>query len=165
MGFEGVSSKIYGGIYGPLLQLKLFWYRNNSVMSNSSNIIIQLGDQISAVVGNDYYQCGVGDYYGFGLSSLLSDLSYSGYDNGACVFNNSGTAVFLEYTRDVYTYDSFDYQITAGMSVCLIGTQTSCASITPPYLVPTMSVQSALQIYAAHLVFYAISLLLLAITF
>lgn len=134
-------------------------------MPNSSNIIIQLGDQINSVVGEDYYKCGVGDYYGFGLNSLLSDLSYSGYDNGACVFNNSGTAVFLDYSRDVYTYDSFDYQVTATMTVCLIGSQTSCATITPPYLVPTMSVQSALQIYDTHLAYYFISLLILAFTF
>lgn len=160
MGFEGVASKIYGGVYGPLLQLRLFWLRNSSAMPNSSNIIIQIGDQISSIVGNDYYQCGVGDYYGFGLSSLLSDLSYSGYDNGACVFNNSGTAVFLEYTRDVYTYDSFDYQVTATLSVCLIGAQTSCATLSPPYLVPTMSVQSALQIHSAHLLLSLVSLLL-----
>jgi hypothetical protein len=152
MNFEGVNSKIYGGIYGPFLELKLFWYRNSLTMTNTSNIYIQIGSQINSAVGYDYFQCGVGDFYGSGIGSLQSDLEYSGYSNGACIFNSTASGVYLDYTRDVYTYDSFDSEISSSFTVCLIGTTSDCATVSPPYLVPTMSVQSALQIYSQHLV-------------
>lgn len=77
MMFEGVSSKVYGGIYGPFLQMKLFWYRKSATIANTSNIIIRVGDQMA--IGYDFYKCGAGDYYGSNENALLKDLDYSGY--------------------------------------------------------------------------------------
>lgn len=45
--FEGVNSKMYGGVYGPFLNLKIFWFRNNPSIANTSNLYIQIGDQMS----------------------------------------------------------------------------------------------------------------------
>lgn len=79
MNFEGVTSSIYGGVYGPYLKMQLFWYRPSATTSNTSNIIIQIGNQIDSYVGNDYFVCGVGDFYGSSPYALSNDLIYSGY--------------------------------------------------------------------------------------
>lgn len=91
--FEGVNSKVYGGIYGPFLQLKLFWYRQSAAMTNTSNLIIRIGDE--GTIGYDYFKCGVGDYYGSNHNAMLKDLDYSGYENGACTFTTTATAAYL----------------------------------------------------------------------
>jgi len=39
---------VYGGIYGPFLNMQLFWFRNSGSISNTSNMIIRIGSQISA---------------------------------------------------------------------------------------------------------------------
>jgi hypothetical protein len=53
-------------------------------MTNNTGMIIQIGGQISSLVGNDYYQCGVGDFYGTSTGGMLRDLYYSGYEDGSC---------------------------------------------------------------------------------
>lgn len=144
MMFEGVSSRVYGGFYGPYLQLKLYWYRPNPTVTNTSSIIIRVGDEISEAVGYDYFVCGGSDYFGNSLSSLLSDLDYSGFNNGICSYQAKASSIQLSYSRDVLTYDSFDFQIPQTFSICLMGAQTGCATLSPPFLIPTMTVQSAL---------------------
>jgi len=57
----------------------------------------------------------------------------------------------MSYTRDVYTYDDFDYQVTQEMDVCLIGSQTHCQTIVIPLNYPMMSVASALNIFEVNL--------------
>ena len=80
MDVEGVSSVLYGGVFsGTSLTLQLFWYRPSSNMTNSSALYIRLGGSISSTVGYDFYQCGVGDFFGSDTSTLLTDLQYSGY--------------------------------------------------------------------------------------
>ena len=102
---------MFGGVYGPYLQLQIFWYRNSLSMPNTSNIKIQIGNQISSDIGYDYYICGSGDFYGTS-SNTMKDLIYSGYDNGGCVYQTTNQSVFMTLTRDVYTFDDFDINIT-----------------------------------------------------
>jgi hypothetical protein len=142
-----VNSNVYGGVFGPYLQLQLFWYRPSATVTNTSNIIIQLGSQVNEAVGNDYFICGAGDYYGTNILNILSDLEYSGYNDGACNYKVTSTSIQLSYSRDALTFDSFDYQITPSIYLCLIGSSTSCSTFNLPVLVPSMVVQSALQIY------------------
>jgi hypothetical protein len=59
--------------------MQLYWYRSSVDISNSSNLIIQIGSQIDTNVGNDYYVCGKGDFYGNSPTALYSDILYSGY--------------------------------------------------------------------------------------
>ena len=127
MFFEGVSSEVYGGIYGPFLQLQLFWYRNSANISNSSNMIVRVGNQISTDLGYDYYVCGTGDHYGTSTSSLFQDLIFSGYDNGACTFSTTSSSTFMSYSRDIFTFDSFDANIGQVVNICLIGSQEHCS--------------------------------------
>lgn len=47
-------------------------------MTNTSQIIIRIGSYISELVGFDFFQCGVGDYFG-DIATLQRDLDYSGY--------------------------------------------------------------------------------------
>lgn len=82
MPFEGVNSNVYGGIYGPFLNMQLFWYRNSLTMTNATSIIIRIGEEISPELGYDYHKCGSGDYYGPSPSTMREDLVYSGYNNG-----------------------------------------------------------------------------------
>ena len=128
------------------MQLQLYWFRNSSNVTNTSNIIIQIGKQISEVVGKDYYVCSNsgGDYYGADLLNLQLDLDYSGYSNGACNYRTTSTSIQLAYTRDIYTYDSFDFPITSSLYICLIGSQTGCGTFTLPVLISSMFVKSAL---------------------
>jgi hypothetical protein len=144
--FEGVESNVYGGVYGPFLQLQLYWFRNSPNVTNTTNIIIQIGNQISEVVGKDYFVCGNsgGDYYGVDVLNLQPDLDYSGYSNGACNYRVTSSSIQLSYTRDIYTYDSFDFSISSSLYICLIGSQTGCGTLTLPVLVPSMFVKSAL---------------------
>ena len=64
MSFDGVNSDMYGGIYGPYLTLKLFWYRSSPNITNTSSMTLQIGEKINNIIGYDYYVCGDGDYYG-----------------------------------------------------------------------------------------------------
>lgn len=137
---------MFGGISGPFLQMQIFWYRNSISMPNTSNIKIQIGNQISSDIGYDYYICGSGDFYG-SSSNTMKDLIYSGYDNGACTYQTTTTSVFMSVTRDVYTYDDFDINITETLSICLIGSQSNCATVKLPINYPIMTVSSALTIY------------------
>jgi hypothetical protein len=47
MNFEGVESKVYGGVTGPFMNMNLFWYRKNPSLSNTSALIIQIGGQVN----------------------------------------------------------------------------------------------------------------------
>lgn len=99
MGFEGVNAKVYGGIYGPILQMQLYWYRPNPTITNTSAMVIQIGDKVSDLVGYDYYQCGVGDFFGESPTSLQRDLDYSGYENGACSVSSTANSISMSYSR------------------------------------------------------------------
>lgn len=152
MRFQGADSTVYGGVYGPLLQFQLYWYRPNTTIANASNLIIQIGSSVNEVVGSDYYICGSGDYYGTDILSLNSDTDYSGYNDGSCNFRTTSSSIQLTYTRDALTFDSFDYQLTSSVYLCLIGSQTSCSVLTIPVLVPSMVVASALQVYQKYVI-------------
>lgn len=109
-------------------------------------MIIRVGNQIDADTGYDFYVCGDGDYYGTDPSNLMSDLIYSGYDNGACTFTTTTQSIMMTYTRDIFTFDTFDSKVGQSFSICLIGTQSHCGSFTLPINYPSMSVLSALTI-------------------
>lgn len=147
MMFEGVNSLVYGGIYGPFYNFQLFWFRNSLTMSNTSNIIVRIGNQINEDLGYDYFVCGVGDYYGTDHTQLNRDLSYSGYNNGACTYTTTTQSVKLTYSRDIYTFDSFDAEVGKSISICLIGTQNHCGSFTLSINDPSMTVSSAISIH------------------
>ena len=135
-------------------------------MSNTSNMIIQIGESISSQLGNDYYKCGDGDYYGSDSSNLHKDLIYSGYNNGACTYTTTSQSVMMTYTRDIYTFDTFDSPITQSLKICLIGTQNHCTTLSLPLIIPSMTVFSALTIsepYLNHIRFIWIVLLWLLI--
>lgn len=76
----------------------------------------------------------------------MSDLIYSGYDNGACTFTATSQSIMLTYTRDIFTFDTFDTKLGQSLSICLIGAQSHCGSFTLPINYPSMSVLSALTI-------------------
>ena len=144
--------------------MQLFWYRNSAAISNTSNMIIQVGNQISADLGYDYYVCGGGDYYGHSTSAMSQDLIYSGYNDGSCSFSSTNSSVFMSYSRDVLTFDGFDAPISQVINICLIGAQVGCAELTLPLNYPMMTVQSALTIWQPHLTYlFLASLLFLAI--
>lgn len=143
---DGVSSQVYGGILGPYLQLQLYFYRPNPTMTNTSNLIIRIGDMISTTVGYDYFVCYNGDYYGTDTWSLLRDLSYSGYDNGVCSTAAAASSYKISFLRDVNTYDTFDWIITSTTDICVIGSTANCGTFTFSSLYPQMSVESALTI-------------------
>ena len=44
MKMDGVNAATYGGIDGPVLEVKLFWYAEQPVLS-SSDIYIRIGDK------------------------------------------------------------------------------------------------------------------------
>lgn len=164
--FEGVNSLVYGGIYGPFFNFQLFWYRNSLPMSNTTNIIIRVGDKISDDLGYDFFVCGVGDYYGTDHTNLNRDLSYSGYDNGACTYTTTSQSVKLTYSRDIFTFDSFDKSVGKSVSICLIGSQYYCGSFTLSINDPSMAVSSALSIHEDHLTFLSsLTVLLLCFLF
>ena len=131
---------MYGGIYGPYLQLQLFWYRNSATISNSSNMIIRIGDQINSALGYDFYVCGTGDHYGTSSSALYQDLIYSGYNDGACTFSTTASSVFMTYSRDILTFDTFDASLGQVINICLIGAQSDCGSFDLPFNFPLMTV-------------------------
>lgn len=156
-----MDSTVYGGVFGPFLQLQLYWYRPNTTITNTTNLIIQIGSSVNEAVGSDYYICGSGDYYGTDILSLNSDTDYSGYNDGSCNYRVTSSSIQLTYTRDALTFDSFDYQLTSPVYLCLIGSSTSCSTVTIPVLVPSMVVASALQVYEKCVIISA--LLLMAI--
>lgn len=59
--------------------MQLYWYRNSITISNTSDLIIQIGSQIDDNLGKDYYVCGKGDFYGASPTALYNDMLYSGY--------------------------------------------------------------------------------------
>lgn len=120
-------------------------------MPNTSSMIIQIGNQITPDLGYDYYICGDGDYYGQSSASLSKDLTYSGYDNGACTFVTTAQSVTMSYSRDVFTYDTFDAGITQSINVCLIGSEHHCSQFSLPLNYPIMTVESALSIWGPRL--------------
>lgn len=159
MQFEGVDSNLYGGIYGPYLQLQLYWYRPSPNVTNTSNLILQIGNGVNAIVGNDYFICGAGDYFGTDISNLMFDTDYSGYNDGSCSYRTTSQSIQLAYTRYALTFDTFDYQLTSPVYLCIIGSLTSCTTITIPVLVPTMVVASALQVYERYAILSTLTIL------
>lgn len=92
MKMDGVSGLTYGGIDGPVLELKLFWFANVSVLS-SSDVYIRIGSGLAEErLGYDYQKCGDGDYFGTSTSSLTRDTTWSGYDDGACTVTSSASS-------------------------------------------------------------------------
>ncbi len=114
---------------------------------------------MNEAVGYDYFNCGGGDYYGADILSLMSDIDYSGYNDGTCIYKVTSSSIELSYYRDALTFDTFDYQLTSSVYLCLIGSSTSCSTLNLPVLVPSMVVQSALQIYEQFLLLSAIFLI------
>jgi hypothetical protein len=114
-------------------------------------MIIRVGNQISSDLGYDFFVCGDGDYYGHSTASLSKDIIYSGYNNGACTFTQTASSVFMTYSRDVFTFDTFDASIGRSATVCLIGTEYNCATLTLPLNIPSLAVSSALSISEPHL--------------
>lgn len=53
----------------------------------------------------------------------------------------------MTYSRDIYTFDDFDVNITKILNLCVIGGTSSCAKLELPLNVPAMSVSSALTIF------------------
>ena len=151
MDFEGVSSNVYGGIYGPNLQLQLYWFRGSTSISNTSALTIRVGNQISSDLGYDFFVCGSGDYYGASATALSRDLVYSGYENGACTYTVNSQSISLTYSRDIFTFDSFDAVLGQVVNICIIGSQTGCSELTLPINFPVMTVESALTIFEGHL--------------
>ena len=107
--FDGVNSKIYGGISGPSLRLDLYVYRPNSILSGSE-VTIRIGDKISTQVGYDFQKCltSKGDYFGNSTADLYRDLLYSGYDDNECSITNTDKSLTLHFSRSLKTYDDFD---------------------------------------------------------
>ena len=114
-------------------------------------MIIRVGNQINSDLGYDYYVCGSGDYYGKSTSALYKDLLYSGYDNGACTFTVNTNSVTMSYTRDLFTFDSFDASLSRSLHLCLTGSSESCGDFSLPLNIPAMSVSSALTIWQYHI--------------
>lgn len=159
-----MNSQVYGGIYGPYLNFQLYWFRNSVAISNTSNIVIRVGNQISADLGYDYFVCGAGDYYGSDHLHLNKDLSFSGYNNGACSYTTTAQSIMLSYSRDLFTFDSFDSTVGKSLSICLIGSQNNCGSFTLPISYPSMSVSSAISVNEPHLDFvFSLALLLISV--
>lgn len=74
MPYEGVNSRLYGAIYGPYLELRLYWHRPSLNISNSTAIYIRIGDKINDFTGYDFFHCGVGDKFGDSASTSQIDL-------------------------------------------------------------------------------------------
>lgn len=87
----------------------------------------------------------MGDYFGGSASNIQNDLSYSGYSNGECAYQKLPNSYILSYSRDINTYDDFDFQLTSTFPICLIGNSNDCGTIAPPILYPSMTITSALQ--------------------
>lgn len=153
MQFEGVNSVLYGGLFsGTSLTFQLFWYRASAAMTNTTNMYIRLGGSISSTVGYDFYQCGVGDYFGTDTANLKVDLDYSGYEDSSCTYYSSASSVMMLFTREAYTFDTFDYQLSDSTEVCVIGSSTHCSTVTLKSLIPVLSISSALTVHQAHAV-------------
>ena len=82
------NMQVYGGIEGPVLELRLFWYLPSANLS-SSDVYIRTGDTISVDLGYDYFKCGSGDYFGPNIGSLTKDTLWSGYNDGLCTITSS----------------------------------------------------------------------------
>ena len=74
MPYEGVNSRLYGAIYGPYLELRLYWHRPSLNISNSTAMYIRIGDRINDFTGYDFHHCGVGDKFGETASTSQVDL-------------------------------------------------------------------------------------------
>lgn len=74
MVYEGVNSRLYGAIYGPYLELRLYWHRPSLPISNTTAIYIRIGDRINDFTGYDFHHCGVADKFGETASTAQKDL-------------------------------------------------------------------------------------------
>lgn len=52
----------------------------------------------------------------------------------------------MTYSRDVYTFDDFDVNITQSLNLCVIGSSNNCANLNLALNLPAMTVSSALTI-------------------
>jgi hypothetical protein len=52
----------------------------------------------------------------------------------------------MTYSRDVYTFDDYDVNITQSLNLCVIGSSNNCAQLSLPLNLPVMTVSSALTI-------------------
>ena len=95
--FEGTSSVLYGGLTGPLLNLMTYLYRPSGNSLSNANVIFKIGSEVSSTVGNDYFRCSDGDYFGSSYTSMTKDMDVSGYDDGTCSVVQSSTSTRVYY--------------------------------------------------------------------
>lgn len=99
--------------------MNLFWYVQGFPLSNPE-VIIKYDEVVGETVGKDYYSCTGGDKFGNSTNSLITDISYSGYDDGSCTVTTGSSYVKIAYSREVYTYDEFDLDIYENSTICII---------------------------------------------
>ena len=110
--------------------MSLFWYVQASSLSNPE-VIIKFDETVAETVGKDYYSCTGGDKFGNSTHSLITDISYSGFDDGQCSVVTGSSYVKIAYSREVYTYDEFDLDIYVDPTICIIvGSTEQCVEMT-----------------------------------
>lgn len=62
-------------------------------------------------------------------------------------------SITMSYSRDVYTFDEFDVNITQSLNICVIGNDNNCATLDLSVNLPVMSVSSALTIFEGFITF------------
>ena len=96
---------LYGGINGTLLSMMTYIYRPSGVSLSETNVIFKIGSQVSSTVGNDYFQCSNGDYFGSSYTSMTRDIDVSGYDDGTCSLTQTASSTRVYFERTIDTAD------------------------------------------------------------
>lgn len=171
---NGVPTKAYGYIDGPVINANLFLYHAapSGTYSQPVCVVFDLGF-IQENVGNDYIVSSTvssetGDYFGFGLTSMTKDINYHGFEDSAVTvtYINAGSTntvaglgdiVKIAMSRPVLTGDVYDNNITTVQQICVklftagtlssSGTNIACTNTTIPVIYPIMTVRSAIQIW------------------
>ncbi len=60
----------------------------------------------------------------------------------------------MTYSRNIYTFDNFDYPISNPLQICIIGTETNCGTFNIKTNDPVMTVSSALTIGEKYIEIY-----------
>lgn len=134
---NGYNTSIYGFIDGPIVTNKVFFYQTTPLFSyvQAPAAVIEIGTT-DGNYGQDFYASSPvtnenGDYYGASISQLFSDNSATGFQNPALTLNTwntnasaqiSGlgfTALRINFTRAVYTYDNYDKTMYSTFLFCI----------------------------------------------
>jgi hypothetical protein len=134
---NGYSTAIYGYIDGPIVTNKIFFYQSTPLYSyvQTPAVIIEIGTT-SGNYGQDYYasspitsECG--DYYGSSVNLMSLDNNAAGFQNPALTVKTWNTntsaqisglgisALRINFTRAVYTYDSYDKSMLSTFLFCM----------------------------------------------